>query len=161
MILSISNSGTHDSNSETGRASNILSADVVLKGSIEYEGVLITDGRIEGEIISTGDLTVGDNAVVKGNIKTANVTLYGKVEGNIEVTSKCLLKASGELRGDLVAERMTIEEGACFWGRSMVGKKKIAKSKDPTLAPVRPEVDKTKAKAVPESVVNRAEKKNI
>ena len=50
---------------------NTLSKDVEIKGSIKFTNELIIDGKIEGEIISDGNLTVGENAEIKGEIKTA------------------------------------------------------------------------------------------
>lgn len=104
---------------------NILSSDVEIKGSIKFQNELIIDGKIEGEIISTGILTVGENAEVRGEIKTKSVTVLGKVHGNITVDERCELKTRAQLIGDLKAARLTIEEGATFVGKSEVTPNKI------------------------------------
>ena len=49
---------------------NVLSSDVEIKGSIKFSQDLIIDGRIEGEVISDGNLTIGENADIKGEIRT-------------------------------------------------------------------------------------------
>ncbi len=77
---------------------------------------------IEGEVSSDGALTVGENALIKGEIKTRAVTLFGKVEGNITVQERCELKSNAVLVGDVSAGTLAIEEGATFLGRSQVGK---------------------------------------
>jgi cytoskeletal protein CcmA (bactofilin family) len=104
---------------------NILSSDVEIKGSIKFQNELIIDGKIEGEIISTGILTVGENAEVRGEIKTKSVTVLGKVHGNITVEERCELKTRAQLIGDLKAARLMIEEGATFVGKSEVTPNKI------------------------------------
>ena len=99
---------------------NILSADVEIKGSIKFQNDLIVDGKVEGEITSTGILTVGENAEIRGEIKTKSATVYGKVHGNITVEERCELKSRAVLQGDLKAARLVIEEGATFVGKSEV-----------------------------------------
>ncbi len=101
---------------------NVLANDVEIKGSIKFSHDLIIDGKIEGEVSSDGSLTVGENALIKGEIKTRAVTLFGKVEGNITVQERCELKSNAVLVGDVAAGTLSIEEGATFLGRSQVGK---------------------------------------
>ena len=110
---------------ENPNTKNILSSDVEIKGSIKFQNELIIDGKIEGEIISTGILTVGENAEVRGEIKTKSVTVLGKVHGNITVDERCELKTRAQLIGDLKAARLMIEEGATFVGKSEVTPNKI------------------------------------
>ena len=104
--------------STTGK--NLLSADVEIKGSIKFQNELIIDGKVEGEITSTGILTVGENAEIRGEIKTKSVTVLGKVHGNITVDERCELKGRAVLQGDLKAARLVIEDGATFVGKSEV-----------------------------------------
>ena len=99
---------------------NLLSADVEIKGSIKFQNELIIDGKVEGEIVSTGVLTVGENAEIRGEIKTKSVTVLGKVHGNITVDERCELKGRAVLQGDLKAARLVIEDGATFVGKSEV-----------------------------------------
>lgn len=102
---------------------NVLSNDVEIKGSIKFSHDLIIDGKIEGEVHSDGSLTVGENALIKGEIKTRSVIIFGKVEGNITVQERCELKSNAILVGDIGAGTLSIEEGATFMGQSHVGKK--------------------------------------
>lgn len=101
---------------------NVLANDVEIKGSIKFSHDLIIDGKIEGEVISDGSLTVGENALIKGEVKTRSVIIFGKVEGNITVAERCELKSNAVLVGDIGAGTLAIEEGATFMGQSKVGK---------------------------------------
>lgn len=105
---------------------NILSSDVEIKGSLKFQNELTIDGKIEGEIISSGVLTVGENAEIKGEIKTKSVTILGKVHGNITVEERCELKSHAVLHGDLKATRLVIEDGATFVGKSEVTPNKVS-----------------------------------
>ena len=116
---------------------NILSSDVEIKGKLRFSNDLIIDGRIEGEVNSEGDLTVGENAQIVGNIKTRSVVVFGKIEGNITVTDRCELKQNAILHGDVTAGKLAIEEGATFMGASTVGTPKGGSSgkQQPAAAP--------------------------
>lgn len=104
---------------------NLLSADVEIKGSIKFQNDLTIDGKVEGEISSPGNLTVGENAEIRGEIKTKSVSVHGKVHGNITVEERCELKSRAVLQGDLKAARLVIEEGATFVGKSEVTPNRI------------------------------------
>src|SRR4051812_43295877 len=99
---------------------DILSSDVEIKGSIKFQKELLIDGKVEGEINSEGVLTIGENADIRGEVKTKSITVFGKVQGNITVTERCELKSKCTLQGDLKAARLVIEEGATFIGKSEV-----------------------------------------
>src|SRR4051812_26975673 len=99
---------------------DILSSDVEIKGSIKFQKELLIDGKVEGEINSEGVLTIGENADIRGEIKTKSITVFGKVQGNITVGERCELKSRCTLQGDLKAARLVIEEGATFIGKSEV-----------------------------------------
>jgi cytoskeletal protein CcmA (bactofilin family) len=105
---------------------NLLSSDVEIKGSIKFTNDLTIDGKVEGEINSAGTLTIGENAEIKGEIKTKSVSVLGKVNGNITVEERCELKSRAVLHGDLKAARLVIEDGATFVGKSEVTPNKIA-----------------------------------
>ena len=115
---------------------DILSSDVEIKGSIKFQKELLIDGKVEGEINSDGVLTIGENADIRGEIKTKSITVYGKVQGNITVAERCELKSKCTLQGDLKAARLVIEEGATFIGKSEVTSGMTAAAKSPP----RPEV---------------------
>jgi len=100
---------------------NILSSDVEIKGTVKFSNDLVVDGKIEGEISSTGNLTVGENARLKAEIRTGTVVVYGKVHGNISAGTHVELKATAEVVGDIKAATLSIEAGAIFVGKSTVG----------------------------------------
>jgi len=104
------------------RTQNIISSDVEIKGTVTFEGELIADGKIEGEILSSGALTIGYNGSINGDIYAGNVAIYGQVKGNVTAEHRCELMADSELVGDLKAPRAVIEDGATFVGRSTVTK---------------------------------------
>jgi cytoskeletal protein CcmA (bactofilin family) len=104
---------------------NNLLKDVEIKGSIKFANELIFDGNLEGNISSPeGILTVGENANLRGDVKTKSVILKGTVNGNITVQERCELHANAQLIGDLKALRLSLEDGATFLGRLEVNPSK-------------------------------------
>jgi cytoskeletal protein CcmA (bactofilin family) len=124
---------------------DILSSDVEIKGSIKFQKELLIDGKVEGEINSDGVLTIGENADIRGEIKTKSITVFGKVQGNITVGERCELKSRCTLQGDLKAARLVIEEGATFVGKSEV----TSSGAKAAGANSRPEVVRDDAPAAP------------
>ena len=121
---------------------DVLSSDVEIKGSIKFQKELLIDGKVEGEIHSDGVLTIGENADIRGEIKTKSITVFGKVQGNITVGERCELKSRCTLQGDLKAARLVIEEGATFIGKSEVtsGTGIVGNSQGSKPAHMRPDV---------------------
>lgn len=128
--LSISNASTpetagapHPPRSSPAPAGtvNSLSHDVEIKGTVSFDGSLYSDGRIEGDVISSGTLAIGENGSVVGDISASVLTVRGRIEGNVSLEDHCELGAEAELIGDLVAPRLIMEEGATFIGQCRVG----------------------------------------
>jgi cytoskeletal protein CcmA (bactofilin family) len=98
-----------------------LSRGVSIKGSVKFLNELLIDGEVEGTIDSTGTLTIGEHARIRGEIRTKSVKVRGTVEGNIFVTERCELQASCTLRGDVEAPRLAVSEDVTFLGSAKVG----------------------------------------
>jgi cytoskeletal protein CcmA (bactofilin family) len=115
-----------------------LGPDVTVKGSIRFSNDLVIDGQVEGDVSSDGILTVGAHAVVKGEIKTRSVIVFGHMEGNITTQDRCELKSTATLIGDISAGTLSIEEGATFIGQSHIGKRQgaIKKAPEPAAKPL-------------------------
>ena len=105
----------------SSQAPLILSRGVSIKGSVKFLNELLLDGEVEGTIVSTGTLTIGEHARVRGEIRTKSVNVRGTVEGNIFVTERCELQANCTVRGDIEAPRLVVNENATFLGSAKVG----------------------------------------
>jgi cytoskeletal protein CcmA (bactofilin family) len=98
-----------------------LSQGVSIKGSVKLVNPLLIDGEVEGTIDSTGTLTIGEHACIRGEIRAKAVKVRGTVEGSIFVTERCELQAGCTLRGDIEAPRLTVDENVTFCGDAKVG----------------------------------------
>lgn len=98
----------------------ILSSGVSITGSVKFLNQLLIDGEVKGSIDSTGMLTIGEHAHIRGEIRTKSVTVQGTVEGNIFASERCELQASCTLRGDIEAPRLVVNEDATFLGSAKI-----------------------------------------
>ncbi len=120
----------------TSTQPNTLSSDVEIEGSIRFQTDLFIDGKVKGEIISPGNLTLGEHAEIHGEIKTKSIVVQGNAQANITVEDRCELKAGSILTGDLKSARLIIEDGATFLGKSEVTPKGARKPGSiPSAAP--------------------------
>jgi cytoskeletal protein CcmA (bactofilin family) len=99
----------------------LVSRGVSIKGSVKFLNELLIDGEVEGTIDSTGTLTIGEHARIRGEIRTKSVKARGTVEGNIFVTERCELQAGCTLYGDIEAPRLMVDENVTFRGNAKVG----------------------------------------
>ena len=75
------------------------------------------DGRVEGSINLSGNrVTIGRNGVVAANISAREIVVLGKVRGNLTASDRVDIRSDGSLTGDVVAARISIEDGAFFKG---------------------------------------------
>jgi cytoskeletal protein CcmA (bactofilin family) len=101
------------------RTTTVLTSDCEFKGALAFSGELELHGRLEGTIESEGGaLTVGEQALIKAEIKVNDVLIYGKVQGNIFATGRIELRGKAEVYGDLHSNRLAMDDGVIFVGRS-------------------------------------------
>lgn len=116
---------------------------LVIKGEVTGSESLYIDGRVEGSINLSGNrVTVGRNGIVAANINAREIVVLGKVRGNLTASDRVDIRSDGSLTGDVVAARISIEDGAFFKGGIDIRK-----------AGAKPEEVKSTAASAPEPVV--------
>ena len=113
---------------------NILGPDVEIKGNLKFSGELTFEGKLDGEVQTDGVLSLGDSAVINGNINAQSVVVRGKITGNINAKEKIEIKAKAELFGDIRSTKLVIEEGVTYVGKTEVNPNKAT----PTVPPLPP-----------------------
>lgn len=91
---------------------------VVIKGELSGSEDLYVDGQVEGTIELRGNsLIVGPNGNVKASVNAKGVVIQGKVDGKVQASERVELRKSAVVSGDVVTQRIAIEEGAFFQGK--------------------------------------------
>jgi cytoskeletal protein CcmA (bactofilin family) len=94
---------------------------VVIKGEVSGTESLYIDGRIEGTVnFADHRVTIGRNGSVAANINAREVVILGKVQGNIQCTDRLDIRSEGALTGDVVTQRISVEDGAVLKGSVQV-----------------------------------------
>lgn len=99
-----------------GEIETIIGKDTVLKGSITGKGAIRIDGQFEGDLNTTGNIVIGENAKVTAQCNALNASIAGTVYGNIDIVEKLELLTSAKIHGDIKAGILSISEGAIFKG---------------------------------------------
>ena len=90
---------------------------LVVKGEVTGSESLYVDGKVDGSINLPGNrVTVGRNGQVTANITAREIVVLGKVRGNVNASDRVDIRSEGSLSGDVVAQRISIEDGAFFKG---------------------------------------------
>ena len=128
-----------------------LGKSLVIKGEVTGSESLYIDGRVEGSINLPGNrVTVGRNGVVSANISAREIVVLGKVRGNMTASDRVDIRADGSLTGDIIAQRISIEDGAYFKGGIDIrkaGQKTNGEAKEVVSAPPETATTATAARA--------------
>ena len=85
-----------------------------LKGNINADSDIRIDGKVEGELITTGKIILGKDAQVKGKIRCANADIEGVFEGELTLSGTLILKMGSNLQGKVLIQKLIVESGAIF-----------------------------------------------
>jgi cytoskeletal protein CcmA (bactofilin family) len=90
---------------------------LVVHGEITGAESLFVDGKVEGSISLPGSrVTVGRNGNVEASISAREIVVMGKIRGNVTASDRVDIRAEGGVIGDVIAARVSIEDGAFFKG---------------------------------------------
>lgn len=97
--------------------SSVISANTTLRGNVSGTGSLRIEGRVRGDVSVSGDVVIGRQAQVAGNVSGSSVTIAGAVAGDLTATVALNVEASARVLGDLSAPQIGVGDGALVRGR--------------------------------------------
>jgi len=119
---------------------------ISIKGDVVGDEDTILEGRVEGRVsLRNFHLTIGPNGDIQGEVSAKQVTVVGKIAGNVIASERIEVRETGRIQGDLIAPRLTVAEGAVINGAitmkeaNALEKLRPAEKKiEPIAAPVAP-----------------------
>jgi cytoskeletal protein CcmA (bactofilin family) len=91
----------------------LIGENISINGDIRGEGDLIIEGSVKGSVIlEKYHLTVGSKGQVDAEINAGNVTVSGRLTGNITALDKVAITKDADFNGVIKAKRISIEDGA-------------------------------------------------
>jgi len=116
-----------------------------IKGELTGNEDLTIEGKVEGKVfLKDHNLTIGANGKITAEIQAKTVMVLGEVTGNITADDKVEVATSGSMRGDIMAPRVVLADGAKFKGAIDMDRKAGGAS-----ASVRPSMEPVGAGAPP------------
>ena len=91
------------------KVSTLLS-DVSIEGDIVEKDRIVIDAKVNGDVKSD-NVSTYSNSNIKGNIKSKNASLGGKLVGNVN-SDQISIKKTADIDGVLNQKILSIEEGA-------------------------------------------------
>ena len=90
---------------------------IQIKGELSGNEDLTVEGKVEGKIVlKDHNLTIGAKGRITAEIQAKTVMVVGEVVGNITADDKVEIAATGSMKGDIVAPRVALADGARFKG---------------------------------------------
>jgi cytoskeletal protein CcmA (bactofilin family) len=115
-----SNFMTKNQEAESGSI-NLIGAGTSISGEIKSSGDIRIDGNVTGIVNAKGKLVVGPTGFVEGDVVCLNADISGTVQGNITVSELLSIKASANIKGEIITNKLSIETGANFTGNCSMG----------------------------------------
>jgi cytoskeletal protein CcmA (bactofilin family) len=99
----------------------VIARGVKVEGEFHSQGDVLIEGDVQGSLSAAGTLTVGSEATIRADIKAQEAIISGEITGNLQITRQAVFHASARVKGDVTAERITVEAGAIIEGRFQIG----------------------------------------
>ena len=120
--------------SARGDLNGFLDAGSNITGELHFEDTFRVDGRLTGKVDSKGDLVVGEQDEVEGEIRFGRIFISGTVKGSIQAGQRVEITARGKVKADLETPSLMIEDGAFFEGRCSMSKRSETSAERPRVA---------------------------
>ena len=91
----------------------IIGDQIFIEGIIRGKEDLLIEGSVKGSIeMKDHHLTVGSKGQVTAEVQAANVTISGKLVGNVSATGRVEITKAADFNGEIKAKSFSVEDGA-------------------------------------------------
>ena len=112
----------------------LIPLETTFTGSIETSTSIRIDGRVKGNVNAKGDVALGSKALVEGDVFGRAFNIAGTITGNVVSTGSVSLLPKARVLGDIVAKALSIELGASYSGKCIIGAIESARMKPSSAA---------------------------
>lgn len=109
---------------------SVIGRGTTIRGNVRGPGGLEILGRVEGDVSVSGDVVLGEEGAVRGNVSGTKITILGMVQGDLRATEAVLVERGARVAGDVASPRIGIANGALVRGN-------VRTDGEPPLAPGR------------------------
>ncbi|HUR80598.1 MAG TPA: polymer-forming cytoskeletal protein [Thermoanaerobaculia bacterium] len=108
-----------------------LGANITIEGTLGGSEPVVIEGAVKGHVKLSGDLLVGTKARLEATVHARNITIEGRVTGDISADERVELIASASVDGNIKAPKIVVAEGAHFRGSVDMGSQRPRESAEP------------------------------
>lgn len=99
---------------ELGGQPNRIEKNTKIKGDIISEADFRIDGKLDGNVKTSGKVVIGKDGYINGKVECVNADIEGKFKGELLVSQLLSLKASAVIEGTVSVSKLAVEPGATF-----------------------------------------------
>jgi len=107
---------------ELGGQPNRIEKNTKIKGDIVSEADFRIDGKLNGNLKTSGKVVIGKDGYIHGKVECVNADIEGSFNGELLVTELLSLKASALIEGTVSVSKLAVEPGATFNAACTMGK---------------------------------------
>lgn len=108
---------------EIGGQPNRIEKNTKIKGDIISEADFRIDGKLDGNVKTSGKVVIGKDGYIHGKVECVNADIEGSFNGELQVSDLLSLKSSAVIEGTVNVAKLSVEPGATFNAScSMTGK---------------------------------------
>ncbi len=87
-----------------------------ISGDIKVNGFVRIDGDIDGNLETDGNVIVGENARIRGDVKAKSIIIGGIILGNVQAVESAKVLSDAMVIGDIISHKVQIDDLALFHG---------------------------------------------
>ncbi|WP_394974379.1 polymer-forming cytoskeletal protein [uncultured Croceitalea sp.] len=105
-----------------GGQPNRIEKNTVIKGNITSQADFRIDGKLDGNVKTSGKVVIGKDGLIKGKVECVNADIEGNFDGELFVSELLSLKSSAKIEGTVNVSKLSVEPGATFNASCSMGK---------------------------------------
>ncbi|MDR1419478.1 MAG: polymer-forming cytoskeletal protein [Treponema sp.] len=98
----------------------IIGPNTRVNGNLETGGFTRVDGSVQGNLVASGRVVIGEKARLKSGVSGTSVTIGGVVYGNVLASERLVILSTALVMGDIITRRIQADEGCLIHGRVSV-----------------------------------------
>lgn len=127
-----------------------IGASICITGDVTGNEDLIIQGHVDGTINLKGhNVTISKSAKVNANIEASQITVEGELSGDMNGAEKVVIRETGNVYGNIIAPRVTLEDGALFKGSIEMEPSQVKSVNNNKVGNITPNKDSVDLKIAP------------
>ena len=99
---------------EMGGQPNRIEKNTKIKGDIVSEADFRIDGKLDGNVKTSGKVVIGKDGYIHGKVECVNADIEGSFNGELLVSNLLSLKSTAVIEGTVSVTKLAVEPGATF-----------------------------------------------